>query len=523
MQRGHGSSKMPRSRAKRIGFRLAACALGLLPFVVVECALLVLDLPAARIDAAIDRDPLVDLHQLQPLFVEADGGGSRRIPAERLNFFQPAEFEIGGGPDLRRIFVVGGSTVQGRPYATQTAFAKLLEVQLAAAFPKMQFQVINCGGVSYASYRVAAIVDEVLTYDPDLIVVYTGHNEFLEARSYDHLRWVPKSAARPLAWLGRLRMVRLVHDRLAAPEPLTTMAAEVDALLDHAGGLEAYRRDPPWREQVERHFALSLKRMISACQRVDVPLVLCVPASETIETPPFKVTFPGTAPASLRRWGSVVRDPTTSAGDRIEAASRILEHDPQHAGAAYLIGRAAWERGDVATAARYLLNARDHDVCPLRATTEIERTVRRFAEQTGTPSIDTPRLLASTLTERLSAPAKFVDHVHPSIHEGHLPIATALFDVVCQVLAEREGPQSAVAWQRPKLAVSGREAAVRAYLATIPESYYQRGRQRLAGLRNWAAGRAGGQASISRDPSPATSENGDSSDLDCQAADRQLP
>ena len=45
------------------------------------------------------------------------------------------------------------------------------------------WQVVNCGGVSYASYRLTPILEEVLTYQPDLMIVCTGHNEFLEARS----------------------------------------------------------------------------------------------------------------------------------------------------------------------------------------------------------------------------------------------------------------------------------------------------------------------------------------------------
>ena len=47
--------------------------------------------------------------------------------------------------------------------------------------------MINCGGVSYASYRLGPILDEVLGYEPDLIMLYTGHNEFLEARTYPRL------------------------------------------------------------------------------------------------------------------------------------------------------------------------------------------------------------------------------------------------------------------------------------------------------------------------------------------------
>ena len=44
--------------------------------------------------------------------------------------------------------------------------------------------MINAGGISYASYRVAVVIKELARYEPDLFIIYTGHNEFLEERTY---------------------------------------------------------------------------------------------------------------------------------------------------------------------------------------------------------------------------------------------------------------------------------------------------------------------------------------------------
>lgn len=46
------------------------------------------------------------------------------------------------------------------------------------------WEVINAGGVSYASYRVAALMEELTQYQPDLFVIFSAHNEFLERRTY---------------------------------------------------------------------------------------------------------------------------------------------------------------------------------------------------------------------------------------------------------------------------------------------------------------------------------------------------
>ena len=81
-------------------------------------------------------------------------------------------------------YCLGGSTVQGRPYAIETSFTTWLELNLRTADPRYQWEVVNCGGVSYASYRLVPILRELLAYEPDLFIICTGHNEFLEDRTY---------------------------------------------------------------------------------------------------------------------------------------------------------------------------------------------------------------------------------------------------------------------------------------------------------------------------------------------------
>ena len=165
--------------------RVLAVLLGLMPLILIESGLRLMDNPAAT---AVDHDPWVNLEQLEPLFVLDRASGQWSIPESRMNFFRPASFAAVKPAQTRRIFVLGGSTVQGRPFSTETAFSTWLRLRLQAANPQLSFEVVNCGGVSYASYRVSKILDELLQHQPDAIVLYTGHNEFLEDRTYAEVR-----------------------------------------------------------------------------------------------------------------------------------------------------------------------------------------------------------------------------------------------------------------------------------------------------------------------------------------------
>jgi len=64
---------------------------------------------------------------------------------------------------------------------------------LPAADGSRRWDVINAGGISYASYRVARLMEELIEYEPDLFVIYCGHNEFLERRTYESIIDTPQS------------------------------------------------------------------------------------------------------------------------------------------------------------------------------------------------------------------------------------------------------------------------------------------------------------------------------------------
>ena len=224
-------------------FRMLAILLGFIPFIVVEAGLRMAGLP--RESAA---DPFVDMSNVEPLFVPAtDADGVLEIAANRMHLFRPASFKAKKTEGAMRVFALGGSTTQGEPYSTETAFPAWTGICLEAATGQ-NVEVINCGGLSYASYRVLAILREVLEYDPDLVLIYTGHNEYLEQRSFDGFdaeSWQTRSTG----YLSRLRTVALVRQLWAGnssrPEPLvkepTRLAREVEALLDYQGGLAEYQ------------------------------------------------------------------------------------------------------------------------------------------------------------------------------------------------------------------------------------------------------------------------------------------
>ncbi|MBL7196987.1 MAG: tetratricopeptide repeat protein [Candidatus Omnitrophica bacterium] len=81
------------------------------------------------------------------------------------------EFPVVNAPDTIRIFIIGGSVAYNFSYFPFEKSLKSLE-------PNKNFEVISCGMGAYDSYRTYLVEKEILAYEPDIIIVLSGNNEF---------------------------------------------------------------------------------------------------------------------------------------------------------------------------------------------------------------------------------------------------------------------------------------------------------------------------------------------------------
>src|SRR4051812_42266153 len=286
----------PRGRGRGLLFRLLALGLGLLPLAASEAFLRAFDLGRP----SLQDDPFVGFSTVRPLFELNKEGTRYEIPEAHEKFFRRDRFAAVKPPNEFRIFCLGGSTVQGHPFSVETSFTTWLELSLRAADPSRRWRVVNCGGVSYATYREAIIVKELLGHQPDLFILCTGHNEFLEDRSYSHLKRAPAIVRLPVEQASRLRTFNVLDAAIVGPinrrparsaagaaDERPKLGAEVEAVLDYEGGLTSYHRNDAWRQGVIDHFGFNLRRMIAMTRAARVPMILLNPVSN-LDTPPFK-------------------------------------------------------------------------------------------------------------------------------------------------------------------------------------------------------------------------------------------
>ncbi|HEY2415964.1 MAG TPA: tetratricopeptide repeat protein [Pirellulaceae bacterium] len=472
---------------KKFLFRAGAVLLGLLPLVLCEFALRGLGLGKPQ-DA---NDPFVGFSDIHPLFVLNEESGRYEIPKARQTHFQPESFPAKKAPNEFRIFVLGGSTVQGRPWSIESSFTTWLELHLNAADASRHYEVVNCGGVSYATYRLIPILQEVLHYQPDLVIFCEGHNEFLEDRSYAPIKARPAAVSWAIRRVSRLHTYNLLRQSVlsataaaaSSKEPPVVLGPEVDARLDWKGGMAEYHRDDQWQTDVIRHFESSLCRIVQIAKDASVPLLLVSPVSNLQYSPLKSEHRASITPAEQTEFDSLLEQASQLYSSDLPQAAEVLRRavkiDPLYAQVHFELGNCLLEQGLHSQAREEFIQAKDLDVCPLRMLEPMKKIMHDVAEKTGTPLVDADVLIASKSRSGFPDRQWLVDHVHPTM-SGHQLIADAIADKMEQLKMVHRAPD----WE------PAREMAYREHLASLDHVYFQRGKDRLRSEQGWAHGLA---------------------------------
>ncbi|MBI5443230.1 MAG: tetratricopeptide repeat protein [Deltaproteobacteria bacterium] len=423
-------------RQKNLLASLAGCSLLLL----LEVVLAVLGvMPLSR------EDPFVGFEGTQPLFVRAEGGSGTTYVLNPIKrpYFNEQSFQMPKPGNTFRIVSFGGSTTYGQPYINNTSFTAWTARVLQTYDGARAYESVNAGGISYASYRVRRLMEELAQFSPDLYVVYSGHNEFLERRTFGSLLAEKPALRRARAALHRSRIYSVA---LRAVDGLrggggsgrkTLVGDGVSAILEQVAGPELYHRDPTFREGVIRQYRYNLESMARLSKEKGIPLVLCTLPSNLSGVSPFKSEHrAGLDEGQLTRWKAAFSrgEAALGAGRCEEALAALAEAeriDDAFAQLHFLKGRALVGLGRTGEAYVAYDRAKEEDVIPLRALDAFNDAVRDVARREGVALADVETVFRRWSPGGIPGPTLFEDHVHPTL-EGQQAVALLVVDAAAK-------------------------------------------------------------------------------------------
>ncbi|HOC69323.1 MAG: hypothetical protein BWX80_00119 [Candidatus Hydrogenedentes bacterium ADurb.Bin101] len=219
------------------------------------------------------------------LFVPAEDGFMETNPDKGVSF-QYQRFALRKPPRTLRLFALGGSSVNYLDYE----FSQLrqdLETACANRFDHVE--IINCGGLSYGTHRLVLIAAEIVHYDPDIVLLYSGHNEFEEVQQMRLANLQYTSAQR---LLGKSALFRLIRDFWARRRIATLQeASDLRTLADSIPDSSKAWLHPFTPEEVRGRmdaFKNNLESMAALFSSHKIPLIL-----GTVPSNLFRPNLPG--------------------------------------------------------------------------------------------------------------------------------------------------------------------------------------------------------------------------------------
>ncbi len=347
-----------------------------------------------------------------------------------------------------RVFIVGESAAKGFPQPRNLASSAFLQAMLSDAWPDRTVEVINLGTTAVASFPVLGMMREALAFEPDLIVIHTGHNEFFGAYGVNSIG----SAGTRVWMLGATRflrslaLVQWISKRTQAQDPLMNKT-----LMEIMVGQTRTAADDPVRTAAARNLRSNLEKMLSLCRQHGVPAIVCTMPSNERDLYPIGEDGLDQLPAPDRE----------SFADLLRQAERLLPTDPQsasvplmeavallpeHARARFLLGTAWYSLGKTNEARGEFIAARDLDTMPWRATTLQQEAIRAAATAQAATVCDLESVFRAHSPGGCIGWELMDDHVHPTLR-GQALMAEALV----QTLQAMTGPVSISDSQRERI------------------------------------------------------------------------
>ena len=326
-----------------------------------------------------------------------------------------------------RIFCLGGSTTGG-------PFPKLLHELLERSKVEKTVEVVNLGIITFNSYQVRDIVKKLPQYDPDLLIIYMGHNEIygpLGVASNVALG-TSRSVINLILKLREIKVFQLANNlyaKLRAPSNRFEKERSPYRMMVNSSLAPHHLL----REQAIENFRGNLHEVVSISRRHQIPVILGTIVSNLRDWRPFDSQPP---PDSLdvAQWQQLLENGKAAfEQNHLEKAERTyqtaIELFPDHAQTHFDLGHVYLAQGRQDEAERSFTRARDLDILPIRAPSEVNEIIKSVALETDIILADFETVFQDDDPQSVVGKPAIFEHLHPS-SSGYYLIASHLADII---------------------------------------------------------------------------------------------
>ncbi len=335
-------------------------------------------------------------------------------------------------PATFRVLCLGESSTAGFPFDCQVPFPRQLRQILADAYPDKRIEVLNAGMAAISSYVIVDLLPELLETQPDLVLVYAGHNEFYGV--FGSATALPAggndAVVRASLAIQRTRIGQMVRRAVNLVRPSPPESTVTEVLMQRVVGDQDIILGSQRYVRTMESFRMNLERIADACAQRKIPVIFGTLVSNDRDQPPFRSeadTANGTGPdlkTALVQGETLLN--TGNWKDAADAYAGVFRITPSSADGYFGMARAQMLKGDTVAARTDFLEARDRDVMRFRASTEANRIIAAVARERGAGLVDIADILAARSAGRVIGHEWMCDHLHPT-PQGYYVIAAAYY------------------------------------------------------------------------------------------------
>ncbi len=296
-----------------------------------------------------------------------------------------------------RIFVVGASSAAGYPYLSSASFSKFIRKKLEILYPEKVIEVCNVSMSAINSYTIRDLMPELLKKEPDLVLIYLGHNEYYGALGVGSLESLGSSRfiVNTTLWLNKFKTVELIRNIVQNLSGLFSAGNEVSGGTMMAqmaqDKLIEYNSDIYWSGI--QQFEGNLRDILSMCKEAGVPVIASTLSSNLKDQKPFVSVDDLVYPSAEKIY---------------EDANRELANE------------------NIDTAKSLFIYAKELDALRFRAPEQINKTIIQLCNEFNFPFIRSDSLLNFFSKDGIVGNNLMTDHLHPDV-KGYQLIGNLFF------------------------------------------------------------------------------------------------
>ncbi len=413
---------------KTVLFKLIAIGAVVFFFLLIELAVRIFVPDSQKNERLIDLGELTFFSK-----ITIKGEPLVRITSKYGYSDQQTTFKPKKSPGTYRIFCLGGSAAAGWPHPANERFSTYLDTCLKKIYPGKRIEIINCSAHGFASYRVREVFHQLIPFEPDAVIVWSGNNEFLEDQRFksSKIQVVVDTVAK------KIRIVPLIKNALPKRK------------LD---GSQIQVAGSFWKKAQQQSLELCIDPALALKVREVYKQSILDITTEAAQNKIKLLLF--TVPVNLRDWQPNVSYCSLKNQDSIAWAKSYnmgrnalnnndykatnayfkdaVSKEPKHSMSHFLLARSFEMMNDTAVALQHYILAKDLDYNPFRAITDFNQSLKKIARNDQNVTLfDAEKLFRKYGHRGIPGFDLFLDYVHPT-RDGNLILASELGDFVRQ-------------------------------------------------------------------------------------------